>query len=87
MEAENPRSPKVVDMGIYDQLLTSLVQNDQNQQNWTKIHEVLLHRHFRVFGIKEIIIAYEVKLRQSRSNFAGFGHFELRRSRADHRYP
>ena len=87
LEAENPRSPKVVDMGIYDQLLTSWVQNDQNLQNWTKVEEVLLHKQWLFSGSQKSWSDYEVKIGELRSNLVGYGHFGLRGSRADHRYP
>ena len=81
LEAENPRSPKVVDMGIYDQLLTSWVQNDQNLQNWTKVEEVLLHKQWLFSGSQKSWSDYEVKIGEFRSNLVGYGLFGLEGSR------
>ena len=51
MEAENPRSSKIVNMGIYGLGLTSCYQIDQKGWNLTEIGELLLYDHLELFDI------------------------------------
>ena len=72
LEAENSRSPNVINMGVNGLHLTSQFQNAQKRQNRTKIDELLLG----IFGILEITLGLLIKFW---SDFDVFGHFGIRR--------
>ena len=65
VEAENPRSTNVVDMGVYGLVLTHSLQNDQTCRNWTKIDEVSLNKCLQIFLVIEFLM-------QTVQNFVNF---------------
>ena len=87
LEAENSRSSKVADMGVYRHGLIYWFQNGIKHKNRTKNGELSLHKQHQIHWFNKIDKAFEVKVRHFLSDFDVFYRFGITESRQDRRHP